>query len=250
MLVLTAWFVSLFAVEVGDIWADEPWTLPNPIGFVPTGALAWLEGFAGPVLLITLVGGVASIVVRFRRSDEVVRTQIKWVLFASIVTLFSGLFAFSELGLVSDVLTGVVLNAIPVAVAASVVRFKLFEIDRIISRTLSYTLLVVLLGLVFAAGAVWIPTGLELGDSPLLVAGSTLAVAALFNPLRRRIHRAIDRRFNRSRYEAERVAEEFANQLQASLNRHQIADIWAETVGTHFEPSISRVWLRNAPPDG
>lgn len=245
VLIPASWFISLFTVDVGGVWAEEPWSIPNPIGFLPVEALASLEGAAAPILLITLLGGVASITVRFRRSDQVVRTQIKWVLFASIVTLLSSLFAFSGLGLVSDILTLVVLNAIPVAVATAVLKYKLFEIDRIISRTVSYSLVVILLGLVFAAGAVWIPTSLGLEDTPILVVASTLAAAALFNPLRKRIQKIVDKRFNRIRYQADKVAEEFASRLQASLTPHQLVDIWVQTVDTHFQPSTSGAWLKS-----
>lgn len=243
VLVPATWIFSLFATEVGGVWADGASTITNPIGVLPIEALTVLLSVVPPSLLATLVGGVASIVVRFRRSDLLVRTQIKWVLFASVVTLFSSLFAFAELGLVSDFLTMVVLNAIPVAVAAAVVRYKLFEIDRLISRTISYAIVVVLLGTVFAVGAVWLPTQTLGGQPPILVAASTLAVAALFNPLRARVQRAVDRKFNRSSYQAQRVAEQFATRLQESLTVDQLTDTWVRTVDRHLEPTVMGIWL-------
>lgn len=248
VLVPGTWIFSLFATEVGDVWAEDASTITNPIGVLPIEALNVLISVVPPILLATLVGGVASIVVRFRRSDLLVRTQIKWVLFASVVTLFSSLFAFAELGLVSDFLTMVVLNAIPVAVAAAVVRYKLFEIDRLISRSISYGIVAFLLGAVFAAGAIWVPTHLLGDQTPIFVAATTLGVAALFNPLRTRIQRGVDKRFNRTRYQAEIVAEEFSAQLQESLTVQQLAHIWARTVDKHFQPTVSGIWL--GPPKG
>jgi hypothetical protein len=248
VLVSATWIFSLFATEVGDVWDEDAWTITNPIGVLPIEALSVLISVVLPILLATLVGGVASIVVRFRRSDLLVRTQIKWVLFASVVTLFSSFFAFAELGLVSDFLTMVVLNAIPVAVALAVVRYKLFEIDRLISRSISYGIVAFLLGALFAAGAIWVPTRLLGDQTPIFVASTTLGVAALFNPLRTRIQRGVDKRFNRTRYQAERVAEEFSAQLQESLTVQQLADIWARTVDTHFQPTVSGISL--SPPKG
>lgn len=134
--------------------------------------------------------------------------------------------------------------ATPLGLAAAVLRYRLFEVDRLISRTVTYTLVVVLLGLVFALGVVWIPTLLGLGDaSPLLVAASTLAVAALFNPLRRRVQDAVDRRFNRTSYRVEQVSNELTGHLQHTLNAKQIADTWAETVNRYFEPAAFGVWI-------
>ncbi len=248
VLVPAAWIFSLFGSEVGDGWVEDASTIANPIGVLPIEAMNVLISVVSPILLATLFGGVASIVFRFRRSDLLVRTQIKWVLFASVVTLFSSPFAFAELGLVSDFLTMVVLTAIPVAVAAAVVRYKLFEIDRLISRSITYGIVAFVLGAVFAAGAIWVPTHLSGGQTPIFVAATTLGVAALFNPLRTRIQRGVDKKFNRTRYQAERVAKEFNAQLQESLTVRQLADIWARTVDTHFQPSVSGIWL--SPPKG
>ncbi len=244
ILVPLTWIISVFAVEVGDVWSDEPWVISNPIGFLP---VEWLDlvGSAVPMVLLgVLVGGVASMIIRFRRSDLVVRTQIKWVLFAAVLTLVSGPFAFAELGLVSNLLTLVVLNAIPVSVAIAVARYKLFEIDRLISRSISYAIVVLLLGAVFAAGAVWLPTQLPGDQPPLFVAATTLAVAALFNPVRKRVQRGVDRKFNRSRYQASRVAEEFLARLQGTNTVEHLEDAWITTVNAHFQPSASGLWLR------
>lgn len=244
LLVPATWIVSIFSVEVGDPWATEPWAVPNPIGVLSTEAMESLFVVWPPFLLAMVAGGVGATVVRFRRGDLLVRTQIKWVLFASVVTLVSFPLAFAELGVVSEFLTAVVLNAVPVAAAVAVVRYKLFEIDRIISRTISYILVIGLLAMVFATGVIWIPSVLGIGDQPVLVAGSTLAVAALFNPLRRRVQSVVDHRFNRSKYEAEVLSEQFATELSLPHTIEEIAALWKGTVDESLQPGASGIWLK------
>jgi hypothetical protein len=102
-----------------------------------------------------------------------------------------------------------------------------------------------LLALVFAAGVLWIPSALRLGDSPLLVAGSTLAVAALFNPLRKRVQSIVDRRFNRSRYAAERVMDQYADTLQDRVDPDRVVSGWVGVVSQTMEPSRVGVWVRD-----
>ncbi|MGB7859022.1 MAG: hypothetical protein WBM90_00845 [Acidimicrobiia bacterium] len=249
VLVPVTGLVGIFVAGIGDVWGDEPSTVTNPIGFLPVAAMEVLISVVPPIVLATLLGGVVSIILRFRRSDLVVRTQIKWVIFASVVTLFSSFFAFSGFGLVSDFLMVVVFTAIPVAVATAVVRYKLFEIDRLISRSISYAMVVILLGAMFAAGAIWLPTQLLGEQPPIFVAATTLAVAALFNPIRTRVQRGVDRRFNRSSYQAHKVVEELGAQLQESLSVDQLADNWMETVNTHFQPSVSALWIMDTRSD-
>lgn len=219
--------------------------------------VAQATGDEGPFVIVPLVafvlGAAVDLMVRHRRSTGYEKAQMKYVVFATIASasllvlpgLISSIGSFDISDVLYDLIVVFGFTLFPLAIGGAILRYRLYEIDRLISRTVSYSLVVVVLGLVFAAGVVWIPTALGLEDTPILVAASTLAVAALFNPLRRRIQRVVDRRFNRSRYQAEEVAEEFATKLQTSLTRHQLADIWEQTVDTHFEPSASGVWLRD-----
>jgi hypothetical protein len=116
---------------------------------------------------------------------------------------------------------------------------------RIISRTLSYILVVSALGAVFAVGAIWIPSFIVGEKSPpLFVAGSTLVVAGLFNPVRRRVQAWVDRRFNRSRYDTERVMDGFAARLRDEVDPQRLVDGWVEVVDEAMQPSLARVWLR------
>lgn len=135
--------------------------------------------------------------------------------------------------------------AISLAIGLAITRYRLYEIDRIISRTVSYALVVGLLGLVFAAGVVLVPyavPGLE--DSAVLAAASTLAVAALFNPMRKRILDWVDRRFNRSRFDAERVMEGFAVSLRDRIDPDAVVGGWVGVVSETMQPASASIWMR------
>jgi hypothetical protein len=129
------------------------------------------------------------------------------------------------------------------AIAVAITRHGLYEIDRIVSRTLSYTLVVGFLAMVFF-GVVTALTALLPAESDLAVAGSTLAVAALFNPVRRRVQAWVDRRFNRSRFEAERVMEEFAGNLRDQVDPDEVVHGWVGVVSETMQPTTVAVWVK------
>jgi hypothetical protein len=254
------WFVVLEAVMILVMFAlstlaepiapfDQTWTVDNPIGFIPAAI------FEGPFLaiwsaglVVVTISGVTSMILRFRRSSTVERQQIKWLLFA--VGVFGVIYSVSALatgfatGGVGDLLLALSLNNIAVSIAFAILRYRLFDIDRVISRTLGYAIVVIALGLVYAAGAVWLPTRIEGGQSPLLVAMSTLAVAALFNPVRRRVLRWVDRRFYRSRYDADRIAEEFAERLRDEIEVSQLTRDWVSVLVETMQPAAVGVWIK------
>jgi hypothetical protein len=224
------------------------WTVANPIGFLPAADVEespfWF--LFGLELVSLLFGGIAAIVVRYRRATSLVRTQIKWVVFATTmcaVVLASGLF-------VPDILPGlyslaliVSLYFIPISITIAIARYRLFEIDRIISRTVGYALVILTLGVVYVAGAVWLPTRLLGEQPPLFVAGSTLVAAALFSPVRRRVLHRVDRRFHRSGYEAERVVGRLANHLQEEVEVDHLTENLESVVRETMQPSAISVWL-------
>jgi len=133
----------------------------------------------------------------------------------------------------------------PIAIGLAVLRYRLYEIDRIISRTVSYAVVVGLLGLVFF-GVVTLLTSLLPAESDLVVAGSTLAVAALFNPVRRRVHAWVDRRFNRSRYDAQKVMDDFAGSLRDRVDPDGVVEGWVGAVSETMQPTTVAVWVREA----
>ena len=234
----------VFAEQITEGFVDDPWQISNPIGFLPYEIfeivnIVWLIVLTG-----VAVGGVIALVFRYRRSDPVIRAQVKWVLFAAVVAAVCLPVGWGDFAL-SGVFTLGALVVIPFAITIAITRYKLYEIDRLISRTISYAIVAAALVAVFATGAVWLPTRL-LGEQPsILVAASTLAVAALFNPLRRRVQHVVDKRFNRSSYEADRVAEEFTAELRDSLTVEQLAEAWVRTVDSHLEPEVSGIWLND-----
>lgn len=219
--------------------------LSSDVGCEGVGScMAWfgLMAVLGCVLL-----AVASFVIRWRRSAGVEREQLRWlvlpflVLMGALVAEFSGL---DDSWIVLAVL-GLGLFLVPVAIGVAVTRYRLYEIDRVISRTLAYILLVGLLGVLYAAGALWLPSLVMGEEAPaIFVAGSTLAVAALFNPLRRRLQRLVDRRFNRARYDAERVTAEFGSHLRVESDLGEIVEGWLRVVDQTMRPSALGVWVR------
>ena len=173
----------------------------------------------------------------------------KWFAFA-VVSLILATLAQETLAdltpiplLAWDLLWGMAVLAVPVAIGLSVLRYRLYEIDRIVSRTVTYLLVVGLLGLVFF-GVVTLITSFLPAESDLAVAASTLAVAALFNPVRRRVQVWIDRRFNRARYDAQKVMDAFAESLRDRVDAAELSDGWRDVVAETMQPSAAAVWIR------
>jgi hypothetical protein len=195
---------------------------------------------------------VAAPIVRFRRSRGVERLQLKWVAVAVLmvplaVLVSSGLHLLGLLGDAGATIVGWGLPGLGVAVsiAVAVLRFRLYDIDRVLSRTLSYGLLTALLGAAYAGGVVvltqlFAPVA---QSSELAVAASTLLVAALFGPLRRQVQRLVDRRFNRSRYDAERTVSGFAHGLRAEVDLAQVERDLLDAVQVSVEPERVQLWL-------
>ena len=245
---LAAGFVLLTGVFSEMVSAlDQSWTAENPIGFIP-------EVFADEVianlfqasLLALLAGGLVSIVLRFRRAASIERQQLKWLLFAvlffGVVYGVSAVIARGEETLFVDILLPVSIVGIGLAVGVAVLRYRLYDIDRFISRTVTYTLVVALLAGVVALVATLVGTRF---DDPLVVAATTLGVAAMFNPLRFRVQGLVERRFNRSRYDAERVMNHFATTLRDEVDDEAIVDGWRHVILETMHPKSVGVWVRH-----
>jgi hypothetical protein len=201
------------------------------------------------VALVVLA--VADLVVRWRRSGGVERLQMRWFVFGLVVfsILLTTAIAVEAAGirgmaneLAWDLGAWVLgLGSLPVTIGIAITRYRLYDIDRIISRTITYSIVVGLLGL--GAAGVAALAGSQF-DTPLVVAATTLAVAALFNPVRRRVQRVVDRRFNRSKYDAESVVDEFAGSLQDRVDPDVVIEGWVGVVAETMQPSSVGVWLR------
>lgn len=212
----------------------------------------WTVLFLLP-LLVGTGGSVASMVIRFRGGGSVERQQIKLVVVSLIVVslilllLFFDLLATALGPTLGPLIAFGSFALVPLAIATSILRYKLYDIDRLISRTITYGLVVGSLTAVYALVAVGLPQllGLESADSPLLVAGATLAAAGLFNPLRRRIQALVDRRFNRARYNAQREVEVFAGRLRDAYSIDEITTDMLGLVSKTMAPKTMGLWLRS-----
>ena len=192
----------------------------------------------------------ASLVGRFRRARSIERQQLRWVAFATVLVALLAVVHLTALALGTYALAPVVGGLNPpilsAAIGAAVLRYRLYDLDRIISRTLAYALLTVLLGLGYAAVALVL--GQLLGrDSSLAVAGATLAVAATFQPARRRVQAAVDRRFNRRRYDAARTIAAFSARLRAQVDLDTLSAELLAVAGQTMQPTTATLWLRPRP---
>ena len=242
------------AIVLGSETAEFPpfYSFPNPY-FVPALA-APARAVALPTLAITLLSvvvGGASLVVRFRRARGEERQQLRLVASAAVVAAAGIPVAVAGIAIESPTVVGVaVLGSAAVlclAIAAAILRFRLYDLDRIISRTLAYALLTVLLGL--GCAAVVLGLGRLLGrDSSLVVAAATLAVAAVFQPARRRVQAVVDRRFNRHRYDAAHTVEAFAARLRDQVDLDALEGELLAVVDQTMQPTQASLWLRAGRP--
>jgi hypothetical protein len=193
----------------------------------------------GPLLVV--LAGAVSLVVRFRRAGPVERLQLKWFTYAALVVAAVSV-VFSNLGSNPLPVFEFFFPLIPVAVGVAILRYRLYDIDRIISRTLAYAIVTALLAGVYA-GPVLLSTQVLGLHTPVAVAVATLAAAALFNPVRRRVQRAVDRRFNRARYDAEVTVAAFAARLKDSVDLDAVRDDLAGVVTHALEPAHVSVWI-------
>ncbi len=239
----TALFVALAAVQP-TIELDDGHVVDNPIGVAAVGDPE--TGFLNITLGLLVVAAVVSLVVRFRRSRGEERLQLKWFTYAAAVLPVILLGDYLP-DAVSNLLFAVGISLLPVAAGLAVLRYRLYEIDRLINRTLVYGLVTVLLAGVYA-GLVLVLGQLSGGvasDPPSwVVAGATLAVAALFQPARQRVQRLVDRHFNRARYDAARTVEGFSARLRDQVDLDTLAAELLAVVDQTVQPTRASLWLR------
>ncbi|MGD2060449.1 MAG: hypothetical protein PVF87_06270 [Acidimicrobiia bacterium] len=232
------WLVASIALGA----ATAVWLAVDVLSIFESENLSWA------VYFVTSTAVLASSAVRlvgdYRKSVGQTRQQLKWL--AWVLSIGGGLLLLSMIQVPplqsANQLAGVLLLVGgPIAIGLAVTRHRLYDIDRIISRTVSYTLLVALLAGVVAGVATLIGTRF---DSPLIVAATTLGVAAAFNPLRARTQKWVDRRFNRSRYDHEKVAEQFTSSLQDGIDVEGLVTGWLDVVTETMQPREIGVWTR------
>jgi hypothetical protein len=223
-------------------------TVGDPVRFAlseeePGGVAGLVLAVSVGAAAVSFLAALGSLALRWRRARGREREQLKWVAFAAGLALVANV-GFQVLQLPGLGFAGIAL--VPLGAAVAILRYRLYDIDRIISRTVTYGLLTALLGLVYVAGVflfgrLLTPDG---ESSALAVAASTLAVAALFQPARVRVQVAVDRRFNRSRYDAARTVEAFSARMRDEIDLDTLTAELLAVVDQTVQPTASSLWLR------
>ena len=253
-LISNRWRLVLFVDLFGMLILYMSFTLEALSAAMET---AWIED-AGRILLplqifmvIGLLGSLASVIVRYRFSSSVVRAQIKWLAYMAFVGILILLLSIST-GLAENgfgvlyFFSPAILVALSIGLA--ILRYRLYDIDIIIRRTLSYSILTVVLALLYFGGIVLLQDAfVEVfgsDDSPIITVLSTLAIAALFNPLRTRIQGFIDRRFFRGRYDAEKTLTDFAAIARDEVNMIRLSGSLLSVIERTMQPEQTSLWLK------
>jgi hypothetical protein len=256
-----AWAIGVLMVVVTTagavLPADDQDPIKNPLAVTgPVQAAADAVANVGiTALFLAVLVAAGSLLLRFRRARGLERQQLKWLAYggaflAAYITL--DMVSLAPAGLVDALLEALTFGALYVGVGMAVLRYRLYDIDRLINRTLVYALLTGLLGLVYA-GVVLVLGQLFGGvgkDPPSwVVAGATLTVAALFQPARRRIQLAVDRRFNRRRYDTAKTIEGFSARLRDEVDLDTLSAELLGVVDRTVQPTTASLWLRPSAPD-
>jgi hypothetical protein len=257
MVVISAfWPVLVIEPDTGAGFVE----IPNPIGLLPLQILdvrLLPDVMAGSVLPLILVASIVAIAGRYAGARALERLQLRWLVAAfgsiaiAVISGFPIIAVFDRAGEIAWVPASVAFMLPPFAIGIAVTRYRLYEIDRLISRGLSWAVLSGLLLALYAGAVLLLQT--VLGDviqgQTVAVAGSTLLAAALFQPLRRRVQAAVDHRFNRARYDAERTAIEFAERLRDEVDLLALRGDFTGVVEAALHPRTIGVWLRKPVPN-
>lgn len=243
--------ISITAILQARLRGDG-YDIDNPIG---VATIRDVEEMLAPLfigILGVVAAALASLVVRYRAGTREERQQIKWVAWAAAIFITTSAAGDLLEGRVEvpTILFPVTLAGIPVSMAVAVLKYRLYELERIINRTLVYVALTAVLAIIYFGLVVALQGMLSpvTSESDLAVAASTLGVAALFGPLRRRIQGFIDRRFYRSRYNAQRTLEHFSSRLRDEVDLEHLSHELVTVVAETMRPRHASLWLRA--PDG
>jgi hypothetical protein len=246
---LAGWVLgNAFAPTIFTGSASEP----NPAGVTgPAGNIFKIMAFGGMLLIATAgLAAVLSLAFRYRRAGTAERAQLKWLVYAGgliVAALLVSAVATRIMGPghaatnLQNAITSGAIALVPVAIGIAVLRYRLYDIDRVVSRTVAYAIVTGLLVGVYA-GLVLLATQVPGVRTPVAVAASTLAAAALFNPVRRRVQHVVDRRFNRARYDADQTVAAFAARLKDAVDLDSVRDDLANVVHQALEPAHVSLW--------
>ncbi len=250
--ILIATTIVVEAFDPGPIQGDEP--IRNPLGIEAAAEVfAVVSGLVDLLTALLVVVSAVSVYLRFRRAGGIERQQIKWLAYAAAL-----LGVVAIVGTIGELLLGlgwwiflvlvVTLFGIPLSIGAAVLRYRLYDIDIIINRTLVYGASTALLVAVYVGSVVLLQGTLQAltgQESQLAVVVSTLVVAALFNPLRRRVQAFVDRRFYRQKYDAARTLESFGARLRDEVDLDTLRGDLTTLVGETLQPAHASLWLRD-----
>lgn len=233
---------GLIAVLLGDIPDGPVWTAVLEAAYIGT--------------LLLLLGGAVSLVFRFRHSIGERRAQLSWVV-AALTLLMISLILTELTAIVITEMFGrpapgdeiylavsIAFIGVPVAIMVAILRYRLYDLGRLVRRTVSYSLVVAVLVAVYALGVLGLGSLIGRG-SPLVVAGSTLAAAAVFNPVRHRVQRWVDSRFDRQHYDAQRLVDEFTGRLRNQVEFEELIPDLTDVIGATLRPSSISLWVRD-----
>jgi hypothetical protein len=245
----TAGSVVVFALEAGPL-GDFP-QITNPYGV--DSPVVGVVGLAGSIVAVgSMVAAAISLIVRLRRAGRVERQQIKWLAYGGAVVVgaicVGGLFILWSVP-VSILIMSVALLGLPVFTGIAILRYRLYDIDIIINLTLVYASLTAMLVLLYVGGVVSLQYAFRVitgQESQLAVVASTLAMAALFNPLRGRVQAFVDSRFYRRKYDARKTLEAFSAQLRNETDLNALSDDLVSIVRETVQPTHASLWLRPA----
>jgi hypothetical protein len=226
--------------------------IDNPIGVAAVGNPDKSPAVPALILLLTVLAAVAfgSLVLRFRRARGEERQQLKWFTYAAALVPLSVL-GDALPAVVGDLATDLPIVFLPVAAGIAILRYRLYDIDRLINRTLVYGLLTALLGGVYASAVLVLGQvfgGVRRDPPSWAVAAATLAVAALFQPARRRIQQVVDRRFNRRKYNTAQTIQAFSTRLRDQVDLDTLSSELVAVVDQTMQPTRVALWLRPSPP--
>ena len=253
------WPVSVYIVTVAALSRGHfQVTASGDLAVVdnPSGSAAWLtpaQNLILPILVVFWLVFVGRQVASFRRASRERRQQLKWLVSGATACLLAGAVVTvvgsldtrpSPLASAVIGLASVVTIAFPLSIGVGILKYRLYDIDRIISRTLAYAIITGLLIGVYA-GLVLLVTQVLTLTTPVAVAAATLTAAALFSPLRRRVQSAVDRRFNRARYDADQAVAAFAARLKDAVDLEAVRADLLESVQQALEPAHASVWINS-----
>jgi MFS family permease len=243
--VVVVLWAAAFAFQGADYTDLSGRHVPNPYSTPTLVAVADPARVVLSFLWVALAGvGVASLVVRYRRGDETLRAQVRWLMLSGAVIV--GWFALPldhGNGGWGDVVMGLVLALLPISVGIAITRYHLYDIDRILSRTASYAIVTGALVTLYVLVVTTLPRLVPATSSSFAVAIATLAAAAAFRPLLRRVRAAVDRRFDRSRYDARVTVESFGARLRDEVDPHAVT----ATVRQTMQPAAVVLVLHREP---